>query len=240
MNKKKVFGVLFLIFGIVLFSLHFNFNVTGNIVKDFFSGISFLQILGLAFLVTGALLFIENKGLEYLAMPTGWNELNKERIEAAKKESDKHQFDKIIITGHVDPNEFKGRWSHRQKIYRAMREYGIPKEQIKIVDGIDSEEDVLYLGKFLKPGDTLYLDTFPIHYQEYKAIINKGVRDGVFPKGVKVKNIKSGGTLQHPLYLIPWAEELFKRRKLEYKKDRNEEGLEKIKSSVKKVLGRKI
>lgn len=237
---KRVFGSLLLIAGFIMLLSDFDFNITGNFIKNLFSNeIGFLQILGFVFLIGSVFLFIENKGLEYLAMPTGWNELNKERINAAKKELDKHHVDKIIITGHVDPEEFKGRWSHRQKIYKAMREYGIPKDKIKIVDGIDSEEDILYFGKFLKSGDTLYLDTFPIHYQEYKSIINKGIRDGVFPKGVKVKNVKSGGILQHPLYLVGWAEELLKRRKLDYKKNREEEGLEKIKKGVKKIIGRK-
>ncbi len=232
---KKIFGFLLLIVGIFMLFSGFDFNFTGNLIQDYFSGgINFLQILGFVFLIGSVFLLVEKKGLDYLVIPTGWEE---PRINKAKEELNKHHFDKVIITGHVDKNEFKDRWSHRQKIYRAMRKYGLDKEEIKIVDGIDSEEDILDFGKFLKKGDTVYFDTFPLHCREYKTLINKAIRDGVFPKGVKIKNAKIHQGPKEIVYGVAgWMEELLKRRKLDYKENRKEEGLDKIKDIAKKYL----
>ena len=76
----------------------------------------------------------------------------------------------------------------RERKGRAKREIKIRGiKNIVLLDGKDSEEDVLYLGKILKEEDRVGFDTFPLHYKEYKELIKKAKRDKKFPKGVKIE-----------------------------------------------------
>lgn len=124
-----------------------------------------------------------------------------------------------------------------------MRRYGIKPSEMGILDGIDSEEDVLYLGKMLKKGDCVNFDTFPLHYQEYKTLIDKAKRDDKFPKGVKVRNAETKQGRKEVVYgVIGWAEELLKRREMDYVKDRKKslfsDAYSSMKEGVKKILNR--
>lgn len=141
---KKGLGFLLITISVLMIFSNIDFNVTGNATKeDYSGGFVLTNILGIIFLIGGVILLMEKKGLEYLVIPTGWEE---PRIEKAKEELDKRNTDKIIITGNVNPGELKG--SHRQRIYKQMREYGLKPSQMKILDGIDSEEDILFLYIF--------------------------------------------------------------------------------------------
>ncbi len=63
-------------------------------------------------------------------------------------------------------------WPYQRK-KRALEE--IKKRKIKnifILNGKDSEEDILYLGKILKGGEKIGFVTFPLHYIEYTEIVN--------------------------------------------------------------------
>lgn len=236
--KRKILGFVLFIISLVLIFWNIEFSFTGNVIREYFNGqYIFLHLLGIAFFVVSIfILNVKNQGLEYLVIPTGWE---KDRIPRAREELDKGKIDKIIITGHVDKGKIKG--SHREKIYKAMREYGVKPSKMGILNGIDSEEDVLYLGKMLKKGDGVNFDTFPLHYLEYKTLIDKAKRDGNFPKGIRVKNAKTKQGIKEVLYGIAgWGEELLSRRKLDYVKDRKtnrfSESYSSIKEYVKKIL----
>jgi len=236
--KRKILGFALLIISLVLIFWKIEFNFTGNFIREHFhNGDFFWHLLGVAFLVVSLfMLNVKKQGLEYLVIPTGWEE---DRIPQAKKELDRRKIDKIVITGHVDKKKTKG--SHRQKIYKAMREYGIKPSEMKILRGVDSEEDVLYLGKMLKAGDEVVFDTFPLHYAEYKVLINKAKRDDKFPKGVKIRNAKTRQGIKEIIYgLAGWGEEILSRRKLDYVKNREtgrfSETYSSIKEYVKKIL----
>jgi len=110
-------------------------------------------------------------------------------------------------------------------------------KEILIVKGADSEEDILYLGKILKSGDRIGIDTFPLHFKEYKELIRKAKRDGKFPTRIKIENIETDQPLKIEIYgLLGLAEEKIKDRELEYKKNRREKFLEWIKRLVKPTL----
>jgi hypothetical protein len=110
-------------------------------------------------------------------------------------------------------------------------------EEIVILKGGDSEEDILYLGKILKKGDRVGFDTFPLHYKEYKTIIKKAKKEGKFPKGIKIENIKTSQGPRLFLYgLLGLSEEKIKKKGPEYVKNRDEKFLSKIKGFVKKIL----
>ncbi len=109
-------------------------------------------------------------------------------------------------------------------------------EKIIILKGKDSEEDILYLGRILKKGKRIGFDTFPLHYKEYKTIIRKAKKEGKFPRGVKIENIKTSQGPRLFLYgLLGLSEEKINKKGPEYVKNRNK-FWEKIKNFVKGIL----
>jgi len=135
--------------------------------------------------------------------------------------------------------------------YRVMEELARRRGNVKeifLMDGKDSEEDVLYLGRMLKGGEKIGIVTFPEHYREYRELIRKAKRDKKFPRFVKVKEIntrKPGKNLNEKWYNIKEAiyghlglwEEKLKRRKLDYVENRKEDFYMKFKNVVKKIIG---
>ena len=96
-----------------------------------------------------------------------------------------------------------------------------PVDKVLILQGKDSEEDILYLGKVVQKGERICFDTFPLHYKEYKVLIKKAIRDKKFPKGVKIENLKIPQTTRMEIYgILGLSEELLKQRELNYKKSR--------------------
>ena len=94
--------------------------------------------------------------------------------------------------------------------------------KIIILKGKDSEEDILYLGKIVKKGERVGIDTFPLHYKEYLEIINKDIRDNKFPKGVKLENVKTPQNFRMFIYgVLGLSEEKIKKRELDYVKNRH-------------------
>ena len=128
----------------------------------------------------------------------------------------------------------------KEKKNRAKKELGKRKVyEILILKGKDSEEDVLYLGKILKKGDRVGFDTFPLHYEEYKIIIKKCIKEGKFPKGVKIENIRTGQNLKQDIYgTLGLEEEKILHQKVDYMKNRKNQFFQKIKGIVKKIVGK--
>mgnify|MGYP001582873728 CR=1 FL=1 len=185
---------------------------------------------------------MENKkGLEHLVIPGSWEN---SRIERAVEELKSRNFDRIIITGGYEDKETLPQ-STRYKIYRAIRNAktlngdAIKPIQMNIINGVDSEEDILYLGKTVSSGDIVCFDTFYLHYLEYKMLINKAIRDKKFPNRVKtqVVTIHQGG--KEIIYgFLGLLEEIIKRRSLDYKINRKgEDKLDRIKKFVKRLIG---
>lgn len=72
---------------------------------------------------------------------------------------------------------------------------------------------------------------------EYKQLIKKAKRDKKFPRGVKIELIKTNQTIRQTVYgILGLSEEKIKQRELNYKRERKERYLEKIKTFVKKLL----
>ncbi len=109
--------------------------------------------------------------------------------------------------------------------------------KIIILKGKDSEEDILYLGKILKKGEKIGIVTFPLHFEEYKEIIKKAKKEGKFPKGIKIENIKTPQNLKTSIYgsLGLWEEKL-KHEKVKYVKYRHDKIWRKLKNFVKKII----
>jgi len=222
-----------IVISIIIIIKNISFSITGNLIKDLsYTKFMFSNFMSIVFLIGGIVLLIEKRGLEYLVIPTGWEE---QRIKRAREELDQGHTDKIVITGHVESGKVKG--SHRQKIYNEMRKYGLKPSQMKVLDGIDSGEDILYLGELVKKGDTLDFDTFPLHFREYKTIINKAQKEGKFPKGVKLKNVKINQGLKETVYgILGYGEELVRKRPIDYVKNRSKDYLSGVKNILKRFL----
>lgn len=112
----------------------------------------------------------------------------------------------------------------RQRRKRALKE--LKKRDVKnilILNGNDSEEDILYLGKIVKSGSKIGIVTFHMHFLEYQEIIKKAQKQGKFPKKVEVENIKTRETFNQFVYgFLGLEEEKFCHKKITYSKNRKE------------------
>jgi len=127
----------------------------------------------------------------------------------------------------------------RQRKKRAIEE--LKEREIKniiILNGNNSEEDILYLGKKLKSGEKIGFVTFPLHYEEYKIIIKKAQKDKKFPRRIKIEHIPTNETIKQFLYgIFGLADEIFLEGTPEYAKNKSKNTLIfKIKEFIKWLL----
>ena len=143
----------------------------------------------------------------------------------------KKRLDYLVI-----PNS--GGEIQKERKERAKKEHKNRKiEKIIVLKGKDSEEDVLRLGKILKKGDRIGIDTFRLHFKEYLELIRKAKRDGKFSKGVKIENIKIHQNFHLFVYgILGYWEEKIKDRKLAYVKNRHEKILNFMKKIAHKII----
>ena len=108
--------------------------------------------------------------------------------------------------------------------------------KVILLNGKDSEEDILFLGRVLKKGDRIGFDTFPLHFREYIEIIKKAKKEGKFPKRIKIELIETPQSFREEIYgeLGLYEEKIFHKR-VTLLKERNE-FFQKIKSFVKKII----
>ena len=202
MKLKRKISFLLFVLSFIFLCFGINFNITGNAVQDYFNG-QFLPIhfIGFLILICAFFFFYENKSLDYLLIPTGWEKQRKQR---ALEELAKRDVKNILI-----------------------------------LNGNDSEEDILYLGKKLKGKKKMKIgfDTFPLHYDEYKEIIKKAQKQGKFPKRVKIENVNTGQTAKEFIYGILGLTEEKLNNKIDYEKNKQENYfIKKTRKFVKKIL----
>lgn len=239
MRHKFGFGIFFLMVSIFFLLISFTPKISGGVISVE-TRFSLPFIIGLVFFVLSFILFVQRQGLEYLVIPVGGEKWENPRARTARNTIRPDHIDRVVITGDIEgeKKKYKERNEDKLSVYDTVRTSGIKPGQIRILHGQDSEEDILYLGKIVKPGDTIYFDTFPLHYQEYKTLIGKAQRDGKFPKDVTLKNASiPQGKTEIAYGVMGWLEEALKRRPLKYKKDRESGALDKVKGIVKKVIG---
>ena len=195
----------------------------------------------MVFLLLALILFVQKKGLEYLVIPVGGEKWENPRAKSAREAIKTYSIDGVVITGDIPSEKKRYKESvgkNERGVYDAVRKSGILPGQIKLLHGKDSEEDILYLGEIVKPGDTVYFDTFPLHFQEYKTLVKKAQRDKKFPGDVTLRNARiPQGRTEVAYGLMGWLEEVFKGRSLNYKKNRESDALDKVKGIVKKIIG---
>jgi len=127
----------------------------------------------------------------------------------------------------------------RQRKRRTIKELRSREvKNILILNGNDSEEDILYLGKILKGEERIGFVTFPLHYQEYLEIIRKAKNQKKFPENVKTENVKTRETFKQFIYgILGLLDEKINHSKIEYVKKRRENYfISKLKKVIKKIL----
>ena len=240
MKHTRVLGFLILIISLSVILSQFSFNPTGNLVRDYFSNLTFNHIITWIFLALGLILLAKREGLEYLVIPVGLEKWQKPKAKNVQEVITPGRIDRVVITGDIagEKRRYKKHDEDNPSVYDAVRKAGIKPSHIKILRGLDSEEDILYLGEIVKPGDTIYFDTFPLHFKEYTTLVKKAQRDGKFPENVDLRNEKiPQGKTEIAYGIMGWLEEVVKRRPLSYKKNRESGLLDKVKGIVKKVIG---
>ncbi|HTZ41930.1 MAG TPA: hypothetical protein VMC07_01850 [Candidatus Omnitrophota bacterium] len=108
-------------------------------------------------------------------------------------------------------------------------------DEIVIMRGKNSEEDILYLGKIVHEGDRIGIVTFPLHYKEYLNIIKKAQKERKFPKGIKTENLAVKQTPRRFIYGILGLAEEKLNKKVKFLEKKNTLG-EKIKYFIQGVL----
>ena len=123
----------------------------------------------------------------------------------------------------------------KKRAVKELKERSVDK--IIMLQGRDSEEDILYLGNIVQKGERVGFDTFPLHFKEYKEIIKKAKRDGKFPRGVKIENVKTHQGFKLFIYgILGLSEEKIKQREVGFIKNRHEKLWRKIKCFVHTLL----
>jgi len=240
MQYKRILGFFLLILSLPFIISGFSFNFTGGFVQDYFTHVSLKNIFGLIFFMLGFFLVVQKENLEYLVIPVGLEKWQNPKARSARQTIESGHVDRVIITGDVEGEKrrYKANDEANPSVYGAIRTAGIKPSHVRLLKGKDSEEDILYLGQMVHSGDTIYFDTFPLHFKEYQTLVKKAQRDGKFPKNVSLRNAKiPQGKTEVAYGLMGWMEEVFKRRPLSYKSERENSFLDGVKGVVKKFIG---
>lgn len=127
----------------------------------------------------------------------------------------------------------KSKKQRSEAALKAVKERDIGKTLI--LGGKNSEEDILYLGKIVEPGERIGFDTFSLHFREYKEIIKKAKKQGKFPRKVKIENISYPSSFKQIIYgILGLEEEKLMHKRIEYSDKTRRPSF--IRNLVKKLL----
>ena len=198
---KKLFAILLLILGIFLILFKFNFNFTGNSISNYFSGFLWMHILGFVFLI-GGLIFMVNKKLEAIVVPTGPSyEVDSQRANAGIKEYGEDQSRLVMISGEINEKEGKRNFigSQPMKIYKQMRKAGIPKNHFIFESkSHNTKENVKYicekLEKLKEKEDIkeLIINTDKGQAKRFKMLFDIAKKEGFAPQNLEIKTYSKG------------------------------------------------
>jgi len=232
--KKRLIGILLLVCSVVLMFFGFDFNITGNFVKNYFEGnFIFIHILGFVFLFVSVILLTSRKTLDAIIIPTGGE--TKEDIERASRAGkEKIKVKYFIISGGRGANPLPE--SERANIYRELRRHGIKPSQIKIEGkSSDTLENVIYSLKKFKDFKKIGIVSYPQHLNRFEYIINKAKEEGIINKDVEIEKIPTKQTAKQFIYGI--LGNVKERYRLRYGIRKAEEGgVGKFENFIKKLI----
>lgn len=134
------------------------------------------------------------------------------------------------------PDSGKRLMGERKKRAKELLERRFVKE-ILILKGRNSEEDMLYLGKILKEGETIAIATFPLHFKEYESIIKKAQKEHKFPNNIHLENIPIKQPFSWFLYgILGLGEEKLKKGPIRYQTKEKKSFFISLRNKIKKFL----
>jgi uncharacterized SAM-binding protein YcdF (DUF218 family) len=202
MSLKKKLGILLLILSFFLLFSGINTGtsiITGNVFGDYFQTQHLWgHVMGLIFLIAGAGLIAQNKGLEAIMIPTG--PTNYSVSQRAKEGARQYETDPsklVVISGQFKEKGHEDKFigSKSMEIYKEMRKAGVPKDHFIIEhDSYNTQQNILRTLDKLKDekikGITVITDER--HGKRFEMMFNKAKKKGIISKDLEI-NIDSNG-----------------------------------------------
>lgn len=201
MRKKFQVGIFFLIISTIFLSLSFNPQLTGATIGTF-GKFSYLQIIGIAFFIISALIFVSRQTLDAIMIPTGNYKMDRERTDKAYQEGKDKPGQIYLISGRIDEPK---KTSQVYEIYRRLRDYGIKLGNIKIEGkSKNTLENVLFSLEKLKKmrAHDIGIASYPSHLDRFEDLIEAAKKEGLIDKDFRIHRLETGTSFRDWLYGI--------------------------------------
>jgi hypothetical protein len=168
----------------------------------------FFFVFGLTFFMASLVLFVVNKSLESLVIPTGTLEADEKRVETAMRSYSHTKEPKpyVLISGEIHRDE-RGRpekESQQYSIYKELREHYGLKPSDFIIEGKsrDTLENFLYSIKKLKRKKVNYMKiaTNPTQYWRFKLFEREAKREGLVDDSFEVEPLYTSESPKEFIY----------------------------------------
>ncbi len=202
---KKITIISFLISFILLF-LSINSTITGAVIKTNTKIITPLFfILGLALFIGTFILYVSQRSLESIVIPTGTHEADEKRIKTAMQNySNSKQKPYILVTGEIQRENKKPRKDSQQyTIYQELRkQYGLkPSDMIIEGKSKDTLENFLFsLKKLPSEVKTLKIATSPTQYWRFKLFEQQAKKQGILDRDFQIQPLYTQESKKEFLY----------------------------------------
>ena len=205
--KKLPFVFLFIGFVFLFLSVNVTFTgaVTGTYIK-ITNNLFF--IFSLASFIVSFVLFVVNKSLESLVIPTGTLDEDEKRVETAMRSytHTKEPRPYVLVSGEIQRNE-KGKpkkQSQQYLIYKELRERYQLKPSDFIIEGKskDTLENFLYSVKKLKRKgvNNMKIATNSTQYWRFKLFEREAKKEGLIDDSFKVEPLYTSESLKEFVY----------------------------------------
>jgi len=215
---KKIFLTLLLV-GFVFLFLSVDTTFTGAVIgADVKITNTLFFIFSLIFFASSFVLFVINKSLESLVIPTGTLEADQKRVETAMRSYTRTKNKPyVLVSGEIHRDE-KGqaeKESQQYSIYKGLREnYGLKPFDF-IIEGKsrDTLENFLYSIKKLerKGINHIKIATNPTQYWTFKLFEREAKREGLVDDSFKVEPLYTSETPKEFIYgILAYAKDYFR------------------------------
>jgi len=183
--NKRIFGLFLFITSLTILFYKINFNLTGNLIRNYFQESTLIHILGFSLLFVSLILFLYRKNLDAVIIPTGPS--IDEGFERAHKTGEYYEKGNKIKYFVISGEDKK---HSSNTIYRELRRHNIKSSKIKIENkSHDTLENVIYSMKKLKNAKRIGIVSYPQHLNRFEYIIKKAKEEGIIDKNIKIEKI---------------------------------------------------
>ncbi|MCR4327550.1 MAG: YdcF family protein [Nanoarchaeota archaeon] len=192
----KKLPLVLLFAGFIFLFLSVDVTLTGAVIgTDIKITNSLFFVFGLTFFMASLILFVANKSLESLVIPTGTLEADEKRVETAMRSYSHTKEPKpyVLVSGEIHRDE-RGRPkpdTQQYSIYKELREHYGLKPSDFIIEGKsrDTLENFLYSIKKLKRKKVNHMKiaTNPTQYWRFKLFEREAKREGLVDDSFEVE-----------------------------------------------------